>query len=331
MTSTSTATEEAPAPDGQPDYARPYQGGRAQAESGSRIIQNDFDAWSVVFTPSDATLPAGHPRVQQLAHAWQAVARYGLGDEPDTAAIRYQVLSHAAYALAEVAGRENRTAEVTALERLADHAGKHAARLRATGEDLFLRSGKAGPYDGGRGQAAIGSLIVERDYRTWDASAASAQAAGHTLLWGHTTRLQQSWAEIRRDGLADGPGPASARYCDLAAACDALADDFTADMPSAALGDLLQVGQHARKHAVRLGATAASYGTSGQQPETAERAADRNSAADDGTYQGLPDSVAAVSASGHSAVPQEQASRAEGSRSTARRGFRQSPELEQER
>jgi hypothetical protein len=76
-------------------------------------------------------------------------------------------------------------------------------------------------------------------------------------------------------------------------------------MPSAALGELLQVGQHARKHAVRLGATAASYGMCGQQLETAEQAADRNSVAIDDTYQGLPNAVAAVSASAHSTVPQE--------------------------
>jgi hypothetical protein len=68
---------------------------------------------------------------------------------------------------------------------------------------------------------------------------------------------------------------------------------------------------------------------SGQQLETAEQAADRNSAAIDGTYEGLPDSVAEVSASAHSPMPQEQASAVVWS--AARRIFRGSSEPEQGR
>jgi len=220
------------------------------------------------------------------------------------------VLSHAAFALTEIAGHEGRAAEAGALERLADHAGKHASRLRATAEDLYLRSAKAGPYDGGRGQAAAGSRIVERDYRTWDGSAALAQADGHTTLWYHAAHLRQSWTEIRRDGLDDGPGPTAIRYYNLARACDALAGNFTADMPSAALGDLLRLAQHTRKHAIRLSATAALAEAGGEA--TAEQAPGRETAAVSVAYQGLPDSVAAVSASAHAAVPkQEGAERAD--------------------
>ncbi|HXL95704.1 MAG TPA: UvrD-helicase domain-containing protein [Streptosporangiaceae bacterium] len=189
MTITTPATREAPPPEGQPRDLGPYQGGRAQAESGSRIIQNDYNNRVAVSFNSDSQLPEEHPRFRQFANAWHPVERYGLGDDPGAAAIRYQVLAHATYALAEIACQD--PAEATALERLADHCGKHAARLRATSEDQFLRSAMAAPYEGGRAQATGGSRLVERDYRIWDASAAAAQAATHTMLWRYAARLQE--------------------------------------------------------------------------------------------------------------------------------------------
>jgi len=264
MTSTSPAPREAPLSESQPGNTGRYEGGRAQAESGSRIIQNDFDTWSAASTQPDARLPAEHPRVRQLTAAWQAVTTHGLSDDPESAATRYRVLSHAAYALA--ACHENGIEEVIALEQLADHAGLHAARLWRTGEDLYLRSAKAVPYEGWRTQATLASLIVERNYRTWDASAAAAQAASHAVLWPHAVQLQHSWAEIRQHGLDDGPGPAAARYNKLVAACDTLAGEFTTDMPSAALSDLLQLYGNAHKHAIRLSRTAASLAASCSWP-----------------------------------------------------------------
>jgi hypothetical protein len=123
------------------------------------------------------------------------------------------------------------------------------------------------------------------------------------VLWNLAPRVQESWGEFRRHGLDDGPGPTAVRYYELARACDALADNFAADMPSGALSDLLELAQHARKHAVRLSATAASVeaGRGG----TAERAAGRGAVAGNDAYRGLPDSVAAVSASAHAAVPKQ--------------------------
>ncbi|HXL95705.1 MAG TPA: hypothetical protein VN969_42840 [Streptosporangiaceae bacterium] len=92
---------------------------------------------------------------------------------------------------------------------------------------------------------------------------------------------------------------------EVATACDALADNYTADMPSAALGDLLQLGRHARKHTIRLSATAASHGTSGEEQSAEEQAAGRDAIAGGSAYQGLPDPVAAVTASAHAALPQQ--------------------------
>jgi hypothetical protein len=243
------------------------------------------------------------------------------------------VLSHAAYALA--ACHENGIEEVIALEQLADHAGLHAARLWRTGEDLYLRSAKAVAYEGGRPQAVLASLIIERDYRTWDASAAAAQAASHAVLWPHAVQLQHSWAEIRRHGLDDGPGPAAARYNQLVAACDTLAGEFTTDMPSTALSDLLQLYGHAHKHAIRLSRTAVSLAASRGCQGTAQQAASPETATANGAYQGLPDSVAAVSASAHSAMPQQgggdQASGGAESGRALKRTFGMGPGSAQER
>lgn len=240
----------------QPDDPRPYLGGRAQAESGSRIIENDFDAWTTVVTQPDASLPAGHPRVVQLTQAWRVVSKHGLGDEPGPAAIRYQVLAHAAAALAHTASEKNRPAEVTALSLLANHARTHADRLRATADDTFLRTSRAGAY-GGLGVAASGSRIIEQDYLSWADSPAAAQASSDTTLWVHAKRLQQAWDEVRRHDLADGPGPAATRYAELRDASQSLADRFN---PGPSLSGPLQppTARQARPQAFHP--TACEYG-----------------------------------------------------------------------
>jgi AAA domain/UvrD-like helicase C-terminal domain len=287
-------------PQDQLSEPRPYEGGRAQAESGSLIIQNDFDAWILASSQPDTAMPADHPRVVQLTQAWWAVTRHGLGDDPAAAATRYQVLAHAALALTETAGQDGRSAEVAALGKLTDHAKMHASRLQATADEMFLHTGKAGPYDGGRAQAASGSRIVEKDYLAWAGSPAAAQAASDPGLWTHAKRLQQAWDEIRSRGLADGAGPAAARYAELAEASRTLAGDFTPSLPSPALTGLLQLAGHARKHSIRLQATAASLANPGQSQDSQEVS---RAAAGGDAYRGLPVHVASVSASAHSGQP----------------------------
>ncbi|MBV9445882.1 MAG: UvrD-helicase domain-containing protein [Streptosporangiaceae bacterium] len=246
-------TQPGPFEEEQPGAARPYQGGRAQAESGSRIIQNDYDVWVAV--GGSGVLPGDHPRVMQFAQAWRTIARHGLDDEPGAAAIRYQVLAHAAAALAEATAPDDRP-EVAALTRLAGHARLHVDRLRATAEHHFLRSPKAGPYQGGRAQAASGSRIVEKDYLTWARNPAAAQAANNSKLKEHAQRLERAWDEIRHRGLVDGPAPAAARYRELADASSAMARDYSTTLQSSSLTLLLELANHAGKHAIRLHATA---------------------------------------------------------------------------
>jgi hypothetical protein len=254
------------------DGPRPYLGGRAQAESGSRIIANDFDAWKV----KSGSLPADHSRVEQLTRAWRSVKGHDLGDDPGAAAIRYQILAHAARALEAVPAVAGCAAEAAALSRLADHASKHAERLRATAVQLFLRSGKAGAYHD-RGHAASGSRIVERDFRAWTQLPVAAQAASDSELWERVRLLHSAWDDVHRYGLTDGPGPAAVRYRALADSAFAVADGFTVNLPSAALTGLLELAGHARKHAVRLEATSMAM----------RRAVD---------YVELPEQVAAVAA-----------------------------------
>jgi hypothetical protein len=75
-----TAEPADPLPATEAGEPRPYAGGRAQAESASLIIRNDYDAWTTTAGGPDP-LPADHPRVQQFAWAWRAVAKRGLDDE----------------------------------------------------------------------------------------------------------------------------------------------------------------------------------------------------------------------------------------------------------
>ena len=282
---------------------RPYQGGRAQAESGSRIIGNDYDAWRTAGADPGG-LPGDHPAVGQFAQAWRTIAKHGLDDEPGAAATRYQVLAHAAAALAEATRAEDRPAEVAALTKLAGHARLHADRLRATAEHHFLRSAKAGPYQGGRAQAASGSRIVKKDYLTWSRNPAAAQAANDGKVSEHAQRLDRAWEEIRHHGLVDGPGPAAARYQELSDAAYAVADNLTSMFPHGALTSLLDIASHAGKHAIRLHATARARSAprdeqAGPELPAASRAADAGSA-----YQDLPADIAALSAQAHTDRPQ---------------------------
>ena len=296
---------------------RPYQGGRAQAESGSRIISNDYDACRAA-GGSPGALPGDHPAVAQFAQAWRTVARHGLDDGPGAAATRYQVLAHATAALAEATKPEDRPAEVAALTKLAGHARLHADRLRATAEHHFLRSPNAGPYQGGRAQAASGSRIVEKDYLGWSRTPAAAQAAGDSKLKEHAQRLERAWDEVRHRGLADGPGPAAFRYQELSDAAYLVAGSLTSAFPTTALTSLLEIASHAAKHAIRLGATAAaSSAAREEQTDTGRTAASANSA-----YQNLPADIAALSAQGHSGLPHRDRRRLEATPDRDSRGGR---------
>jgi hypothetical protein len=91
-----------------------------------------------------------------------------------------------------------------------------------------------------------GSRVVENDYRAW------IQTTGASS----DSPLGQAWETIRSVGLADVPAPAAARYGDLAEAAVNVADNWNSDLSSTALGPLLDLASHARKHAIRLRATA---------------------------------------------------------------------------
>ena len=188
--------------DGDPHVA-PYIGGRAQAESGSAIVETDFYGWLAVALDPPG-MPPSHPRVVQLGEAWRLISKLGLGDDPGTASIRYQVLAHAAGALIEPVKDEGFASEADALLTLRQHSLVHGCRLYATSTDLFTRSGKSGPYSG-RGEASGGSRIVEKDYRNWTRTPAATSAAVDPAMWEHADVLQQAWASVERRGLADGP------------------------------------------------------------------------------------------------------------------------------
>jgi hypothetical protein len=231
--------------------SRPYAGGRAQAESGCRIIASEYGAWSAI-----STTPGTHPQVTQLAQVWNAIRNRDLDDDPAPAAGRYRMLSHAASALAVVPDLAERPVEIAALTKLAEHARIHSGRLRATAREMFLRSEKSGPYTGGQAHAESGSFVIETDYRKWNRTPAARQVADDSALRADATRIREAWDRVRRHGLADGPAAAAGRYEELAAAAGALADAFTPAFPSAALLPLLDLASHAGKHAIRLRATA---------------------------------------------------------------------------
>jgi hypothetical protein len=289
--------------DGDPHVAaEPYSGGRAQAEDGSAIVENDYFGWLAVALEPPG-MPPAHPRVVQLGEAWRLVAKFGLGDDPGAASIRYQVLAHAAGALIEPVRDEGFAGEADALQTLRQHSLVHGQRLCATSTDLFSRSGKSGPYSG-RGEASGGSRIVEKDYRNWTRTPAATSAAVDPAMWEHADVLQQAWASVERRGLADGPEQAAARYQAVSGFARNLAQDFSYRLPSAALVPLLELAAHADKHAIRLHSTAIAR-TSGIDYEALCQATwGRSSTAGRETpYGALPAQVAMTAARARSEIP----------------------------
>jgi N12 class adenine-specific DNA methylase len=286
----SSTTAPTPVPGEQPaTEPRAYTGGRTQAESGSRIIESDYLAWAKIRSRTASVETPEHlTRAQQLIASWRAVSTHGLDDGPGPAAARYQALAHAASALAALG---TSTAEPRALSKLADHARKHAGRLNATAMQAFQRSSRAGPYLGGRSQAESGSRIIEQDYITWTRTSASTQMAANNAELLKPT--QSAWASVGRGGLADGPGPAAARYQTLAIAARQLAGQFSEDLPSGDLISLLTLAEHADKHAIRLRATADSRRTTRPQQQGRELTA-RNDRPGPGNSGLLPPQTAAV-------------------------------------
>jgi hypothetical protein len=274
-----------PVPDAIPlasDLPRPYAGGRAQAESGCRIIATDYTAWSAV-----SGVPGDDPRVVQLAQSWRAIVKRDLDDDPGPAANRYRILSHAAAALASAC--DARPRELAALKQLATHARLHGDRLRETAYQLFTRSALAGPYTGGIAQAQSGSRVVEKAYVTWSRSAAAERAARDDSMRTQLKQLRRTWENIRQQGLHDGPGPAAERYGELADASLAVADNFGLELPSGSLGHVLDLAGRARKHATRLGATAGAQtaaGASGRQVEAVASSFETDLAARRGVSEG---------------------------------------------
>jgi hypothetical protein len=288
---------------GQPAEPRPYTGGRAQAESGSRIVEDDYHAWAKI--RARATIDntsAQQGRAKQLTASMRAVSTHGLADGPGPAAARYEVMAHAASALGDLSAQGGQTAEPAALARLADHARKHAGRLNATATQSFLRSSRAGTYSGGRSQAESGSRIIEGNYLTWTRTPAAAQMTASATYTEMVMRARSAWAAIRRDGLTDGPVPAADRYRALAQAARQLASQFGHDLPSADLIPLLQLTDHADKHAFRLRATAdaalashaAEHGT-----QSAARNGSQESSHKASSYRLLPPLTAAVAQRAH--------------------------------
>jgi hypothetical protein len=191
--------------DGQRRLIRPYSGGRAQAESGSKIIENDYDAWKAVCV-RPYRLAADHPMLQQFLLAWRAVSALGLGDDPGAASVRYRVLAHAARSLAPDAGHAGHGRETDALLNLFRHARIHGLRLYATDLDQFFNSGASGRYTS-FAEAAAGSAIVEKYYLAWEEALGGELAATAIGLAEDILFLRNAWAYIAEHGLADGPGP----------------------------------------------------------------------------------------------------------------------------
>ena len=251
---------------------RPYLGGRAQAESASRIIETDFKAFTVVGEDPYLAVPLRHPSLERFINAWHNIGKYGLNDNPGTAAVRYMVLAHTAHALAEVPAYVARPAEAAALTRLATHAHLHAERLHATAERLFLQSGTATAYEDG--QAADGARIIQREYTGWSRTYPEVRAALDRKFYADARQLAGAWDQVRQHALTDGPKQMAGMYQDLADAAFRFAANFPQEMPTAALPGLMQLAAHARKHAVRLEETAKAW-------------------IDDG-YRDLPDKMAAT-------------------------------------
>jgi hypothetical protein len=269
------------------EMARPYPGGRAQAESGSRIIENDYSAWKTI-TGAPGRLSPDYPLVQPLTRAWHAVSMRGLGDDAAAASIRYRVLAHAARSLIPVAAEVGHGREAGTLQTLWEHALIHGHRLYATGLDRFIRSSASDRYTG-FAQAAVESSVVGNYYLAWEQIPAARLAETEPSLAGNAALLGRSWASIEQLDLTDGPGPAAERYRALAGHARVLSEDIAQRLPSEALIPLLELAVHADKHAIRLLNTAVAI-----KGEAAVRPA---------PYRGLPVPVAAAAAQAHAGVP----------------------------
>jgi hypothetical protein len=269
---------------------RPYAGGRAQAESGSRIICNDYDAWRAV---------SSQPELGglQLTRAWDDVRRHGLGDDPGPAAIRYAVLSHAAASLAQPGG----SIESAVLDRLAGHARLHAGRLAATADEHFLRSRLAAPYQSWPAGARGGDRIIESDYTAWNRSGAVVTVRQDTTARACFDRMEEAWTEMLDVRRTDecGPGHEARAYSEVGDAAAELAGNYPRGATSAHLALLLKLATHARKHAIRLQAT--HEVRDGRDPVN-----DMTAEFQIRPYQGLPADVASLTAQAHTS---EQAGR----------------------
>ena len=263
--------------DGQQGLGEPYPGGRAPAESGSKIIENDYDAWKAVCL-QPYRLRADHLLIQEFTDAWQTVSTLGLGDDAGAASIRYRVLAYAARSLMPAGGGR----EAQALLRLWRHASIHGDQLSATGLGQFLRSGASGRY-ADFAQAAAGSAGIEKRYQ--------ALTAVDPGFAGDSAVLVQAWTSVEEHGLLDGPASAAERYRALSGHARGVADDMAERLPSATLTLLLELAMHADKHAIRLHNTAVAI---------------KSGTADQPTpYRGLPVQVAARATQGHTDIPRD--------------------------
>ena len=265
--------------DGLQGLAEPYPGGRAQAESGSKIIENDYDAWKAVCL-QPYRLRTDHPLLQEFNDARHAVSTLGLGDDAAAASIRYRVLAYAARSLVPAGGGR----EAQALLSLWRHSSVHGDRLYATGLDQFLRSDASGRY-ADFAQAAAESANIEKRYQAWQ----EALTVIDPGLAGEAATLMQTWASVEEHGLMDGPVRAAERYRALSAHARGVADGLAQRWPAAMLIPLLELAVHADKHSIRLYSTAAAV----------------NSVAIDqaAPYRGLPVQVAAATVHGHTDIP----------------------------
>jgi hypothetical protein len=276
---TPAASDSAGLFDGPQALARPYPGGRAQAESGSKIIENDYLAWKIVCI-QPYRLHADHPLLAQFTDAWGAVSALGLSDDAGAASIRYRVLARAARCLMPADGGR----EAQALLTLRRHASTHGDRLYATAPDQFLSSGASGQYDG-FAQAAVESADIEKRYQAWREALAEIDPG----LAGDVTAIDQAWVSVEEHGLMDGPGRAAGRYRALSDHARGVTDDLAPRLPSDILTLLLELALHADKHSIRLHNTATAI-----KSGTVDRSA---------PYRGLPLQVAAATVQAHTDIP----------------------------
>jgi hypothetical protein len=137
--------------------------------------------------------------------------------------------------------------------------------------------------------------MIEKDYRAWIRTGSPLEAARDPQLWQHARRAEQAWHEVRRRGVADGPAAAATRYGELADAAERLADGFTVTLPSSALPSLLELADHARKHSIRLNATAvAMTGTRNGHSTEDQRLADTDRSPGSAAHDALPEQLAAL-------------------------------------